>query len=128
MDNLPDHELGLLMVDLQVPEAREVREASVEALMGDNSPRSTLTTPVSNDGVTQIMNELRNINASMVQMNTQMGKMNTQMVQMNTQMGKMNTQMVQMNTQMGKMNAQIVLTNCIIISTIIVGAALYHKK
>ncbi|CAF2045599.1 unnamed protein product [Rotaria magnacalcarata] len=121
MDNPPDHELGLLMVDLQVPEAREVREASVEALMGDNSPRSTLTTPVSNDGVTQIMNELRNINASMVQMNTQM-------VQMNTQMGKMNTQMVQMNTQMGKMNAQIVLTNCIIISTIIVGAALYHKK
>ena len=80
---------GLLTVEHQV------REASVEASAGDGDSRMTLSTPLSSDGIAQIMNELRSINSSIAQMSNEI------------------------NSQMVKMNRQIICTNFLIISTIV---------
>ena len=98
-----EHVFGLLTVEHQV------REASVEVSAGDGDSRMTISTPLSSDGIAQIMNELRGISSSIAQMSSEI----------NSQMATMNSQMATMNSQMVKMNRQIICTNLLIISTIV---------
>ena len=91
-----EHVFGLLTVEHQV------RETSVEVSAGDGDSRMTLSTPLSNDGIAQIMNELRGINSSIGQMSSEI-----------------NNQMATMNSQMVTINRQIICTNFLIISTIV---------
>ena len=66
MEYSHEHVYGLLTVDHQV------REASVEAFADNSNSRTTLSTPLSSDGIAQIMNELRSINLSIAQMGSEM--------------------------------------------------------